>query len=172
MLGDTVQNRWSTLFPLRHARLLSGAGLAPGTPISLTPVGSGQWVTNSVDLWSVATASRSGQVLGSNVFTGVLGLYFTMEDGIHLAWTRPEEGTSAFEPRAGVALLAGVTPLSVSAAVRENELVVTWNRGLTNYYLETTTSLAPPAWERAAPTTPGRLVVTPVQRSQFFRLAE
>jgi hypothetical protein len=109
--------------------------------------------------------------LGSNVFAGVLGLYFTMEDGIHLAWTRPEDGTSAFEPRAGVALLAGVIPLSMGVAVLESELIVTWNRSLSEYDLETTTSFEPPDWRRVSPTTPGRLVVTPVQRSRFFRLA-
>lgn len=171
VLGDTVENRWSTLFPLRQARLLSGAGLAPGTPLSIAPAGTGQWVTNAGELRRVATAFASGQVLGSNVFAGVLGLCFSMEDGIHLAWTRPEDGTSAFEPRAGVPLPAGITPLSIGAAVRESELVVTWNRSLSSYALETTTSFEPPHWQRVSPTTPGRLVVTPIERSRFYRLA-
>jgi hypothetical protein len=171
VLGDTVENRWSTLFPLRQARLLSGAGLAPGTPISLAPVGSGQWVTNSVDLWFVATAFASGQVLGSNVFAGVLGLYFTMEDGIHLAWTRPEDGTSAFEPRPGVPLPAGVAPTSVGAAVEDGELVLYWNPSLSDHVLEATPSMPAPDWQSVNGQTPGRTVVPLAGDSRFFRLA-
>ncbi len=168
MSGCWVQREWSTLFPLRQARLLSGAGL----PVdALIPAGPGDWVTNRIELRSVATAMPGGAPLGSNVFAGILGLRFATQCGIHLAWTRATDGSFAFEPRPGVPLPAGRVPDSIWAAVTDGELAVTWNRSLGSHDLEATASLESPDWQPVPVEVPGRAVLALAAGSRFFRLA-
>ena len=171
-LGGYVSvTEWTTLVPLGQARILGGAGLSANALIALEPAQPLRWLTNGVRLRLLSDTVPPVYPPETDAFDGYLGLRYETASGVHLAWLRPADNSYAFEPRPGRALPAGLVPKYLWAAIEEGEVVVSWNRTLSNHVLEATAGLPGGDWQAVTVPVRGRVALPLAEAARYFRLA-
>jgi hypothetical protein len=94
-----------------------------------------------------------------------MGMRFMAEGGLHHAWWSGH--TDAFEPRPRQPLAVGQTPVSLGAFLRGGEVMVSWNRSLDGFGVESSPQLPALTWTRVPTASPG-LAVAPLTGAQCF----